>query len=83
MANTGRKSKSEYMTTGILFLVAWSFVAYFLFNELKDKDGLLYIVSSIKEGNYFPMLLVAFSIILFAFALKNIFSFFKPGIDDQ
>jgi len=73
-------NKHKYLRNGILCLIAWVYVAYHIFNELKDKDGIIYIVSSTREGNYNSIFLVTLSVVLFAYALRNIVFYFKPDI---
>ena len=75
--------KTIYLRRGILALIAWVAIAYYMFDEFKNIDGLIYIINSVKEGSYKPIFIVVLSIVIFAYALRNIVFYFKQNSIDE
>jgi len=79
MASGEITKKTIYLRRGILALIVWVVFAFYMFDEVKEIDGLVYIINSIKEGSYKPIFIVALSVVLLAYVLRNIVFYFKPN----
>ena len=67
-----KPDKTNYLKVSIGYFIAWASVAYYMFNEFKESGGVEYIFSSIVDGNYYPVLLVATSIVLLALFMNSL-----------
>lgn len=78
-----KADKSKYLKAAGLFSMAWALAVYFVIGELKNSGGITYLVRSIEEGIYSPVIYLAISVILLAYALKNFAAFFKSRDIDE
>ncbi len=82
-SNKDQEERSKYLKIGILLSMAWVMVVYFMISELQDSEGIIHVVYSIEEGDYLPVILVAASVILLAYALKSFVTYFNFYKRDQ
>lgn len=73
------KSVNPLLKASIGYFLAWIIVALLLFKEYKTNGEVDFIMKSVIEGNYFPLALLAISVLLFAFFIKNISNFLKSS----
>jgi hypothetical protein len=66
----------------LIFLLAWIGVVIVGVREFKD-GGLLQNVLRIKEGDLFPLLLVAVSVVLLALLIRSFVLYFQSAVNHE
>jgi uncharacterized membrane protein len=66
---------------GLIWLLLWAVVAYFMVTTFVKLDGVSGAVARIKEGDFLPLVLLTASIILLAMAIRSLSLYFSPQKD--
>ena len=81
MKRRSQAVRRDNLRTGFIFLVAWIGVAIAQIAEFRS-GGLLQIVSRVKTGDVFPIVLISLSVVLLALAIRSfVFHFRRPAAD--
>lgn len=72
--------RAARLRTGLLYLIAWLFIASIEYRLLVDGGGIQALLSDPLERPY-PVLLLAASIVLLALAIRDLSLYFRGGPD--
>ena len=77
------KGRFEHMKNSIIFLLAWLVVFLILVNQLKEANGIPHLITTVQNGDYFPVLLVVSSIVLLALSIRSLFLYLRYNAMDK
>ena len=78
MSRASKPEQPDHLRSGLIYLVAWIGVVVVQVAEFTE-GGLLQILSRIKDGDLFPLVLISSSVVLLALAIRSFVLHFRSS----
>jgi ABC-type transport system involved in multi-copper enzyme maturation permease subunit len=78
-----QERKKMHLRMGLIWLVLWTVVAYFMIGEFLALNGVEGAVEKVKTGSYIMPALLVSSVVLLALAIRSLSLYFSPKRDAE